>query len=77
MLSWLTPIWSIGAFDSCVHMSEEAANATIAVPYGILFSIGSCWLLGFLVMFVITACIDKDLSSVQNTRFGQPMVQVK
>jgi hypothetical protein len=23
-------------FDSCVHMSEEASNATKAVPYGIL-----------------------------------------
>ncbi|KAL9116027.1 MAG: hypothetical protein Q9227_000395 [Pyrenula ochraceoflavens] len=32
-LSWLSPIWTIGAFDSCVHMSEEAANATRAVPY--------------------------------------------
>ena len=31
MLSWLSPIWTIGAFDSCVHMSEEAANATKAV----------------------------------------------
>jgi amino acid transporter len=33
-LSWLSPIWTIGGFDSCVHMSEEAANATKAVPYG-------------------------------------------
>ena len=31
MLAWLSPIWTIGAFDSCVHMSEEAANATRAV----------------------------------------------
>jgi hypothetical protein len=31
MLSWLSPIWTIGAFDSCVHMSEEASNATKAV----------------------------------------------
>ena len=45
MISWLSPIWTIGAFDSCVHMSEEAANATKAVPYGIIMSIGSCWLL--------------------------------
>lgn len=27
----------MGGFDSCVHMSEEAANATKAVPYGKLF----------------------------------------
>lgn len=36
MLAWLSPIWTIGSFDSCVHISEEAANATKAVPYGIL-----------------------------------------
>ena len=41
MLSWLSPLWTIGSFDSAVHMSEEAANATKAVPYGILMSIGS------------------------------------
>ena len=31
MLAWMMPIWTIGAFDSCVHISEEAANATKAV----------------------------------------------
>ena len=31
MLAWLSPIWTIGSFDSCVHMSEEASNATKAV----------------------------------------------
>ncbi len=36
MLAWLSPIWTIGAFDSCVHMSEEAANATKAVVRSIL-----------------------------------------
>ena len=35
-ISWLSPIWTIGAFDSCVHIAEEAANATRAVPYGIM-----------------------------------------
>ncbi len=50
MLSWLSPIWTIGAFDSCVHMSEEAANAAKAVPYGILMSIGTAWILGFIIV---------------------------
>ena len=22
MIAWLSPIWTIGAFDSCVHLSE-------------------------------------------------------
>ncbi|KAI9807069.1 MAG: hypothetical protein M1825_005786 [Sarcosagium campestre] len=76
MMSWLTPIWSIGAFDSCVHMSEEAANATIAVPYGILMAIGSCWILGFILMIVISACVNPDLQTIMDSKFGQPMAQI-
>lgn len=75
-LSWLSPIWTIGAFDSCVHMSEEAANATRAVPYGILMSIGSCWLFGFIICIVIAACINPDLEAVLGSSFGQPMAQI-
>lgn len=76
MLSWLSPIWTIGAFDSCVHMSEEASNATRAVPYGILMSIGSCWLLGFVLCIVIAACMSTDLESILSSPFGQPMAQI-
>lgn len=77
MLSWLSPIWTIGAFDSCVHMSEEAANATKAVPLGILLSSGFCWLFGFIIMVVIATCINTDLTSVLESPFGQPMAQVR
>lgn len=76
MLSWLCPIWTIGAFDSCVHMSEEAANATRAVPFGILLSIGSCWFFGFIIVVVLAACINPDLDSVLASPFGQPMAQI-
>ncbi|TVY88173.1 GABA-specific permease, partial [Lachnellula willkommii] len=76
MLSWLSPIWTIGAFDSCVHISEEAANAAKAVPYGILMSIGSCWVLGFIIMIVIASCINPDLEAVLGSSFGQPMAQI-
>ncbi|KAE8441191.1 hypothetical protein EG329_005791 [Mollisiaceae sp. DMI_Dod_QoI] len=76
MLSWLSPIWTIGAFDSCVHISEEAANAAKAVPYGILMSIGSCWILGFIIMIVLAACINPDLEAVLGSSFGQPMAQI-
>ncbi|KAH7076868.1 amino acid permease-domain-containing protein [Paraphoma chrysanthemicola] len=75
-LSWLSPIWTIGAFDSCVHMSEEAANATRAVPYGILMSIGSCWLFGWIIVIVIAACINPDFEFVLGSSYGQPMAQI-
>ncbi|EWC44177.1 hypothetical protein DRE_07002 [Drechslerella stenobrocha 248] len=75
-LAWLSPIWTIGAFDSCVHISEEAKNATTAVPYGILGSIGLCWGLGFLCMIVISACMSPDIERLLTTPFGQPMAQI-
>ncbi|KAF2461947.1 amino acid permease-domain-containing protein [Lineolata rhizophorae] len=76
MLAWLSPIWTIGAFDSCVHMSEEASNAARAVPYGILMSIGSCWLFGFISLIVIAACMSPDVSAILDSPFGQPMAQI-
>ncbi|CAI6336542.1 unnamed protein product [Periconia digitata] len=75
-LSWLSPIWTIGGFDSCVHMAEEASNATKAVPYGILLSIGSCWFFGTIICIVIAACISTDIDSVLGSSYGQPMAQI-
>ncbi|KAK6332888.1 GABA-specific high-affinity permease [Orbilia brochopaga] len=75
-LSWLSPIWTIGGFDSCVHISEEAKNATIAVPYGILGSVGLCWVLGFLSQIVIASCMSQDLEHLLGSPFGQPMAQI-
>lgn len=73
MLAWLSPIWTIGAFDSCVHMSEEASNAAKAVPLGILSSIGMCWGLGFVIVIVLAACMNPDVESVLGSSFGQPV----
>ncbi|PSR88515.1 gaba permease [Coniella lustricola] len=76
MLAWLSPIWTIGAFDSCVHMSEEASNAAKAVPLGILSSIGMCWGLGFVIVIVLAACISPDIEGVLGSSYGQPMAQI-
>ncbi|CAK7198498.1 GABA-specific high-affinity permease [Sporothrix eucalyptigena] len=76
MLAWLSPIWTIGAFDSCVHMSEEASNAAKAVPLGILSSIGMCWVLGFVLVIVIAACMDPNIENILGSAYGQPMAQI-
>ena len=73
MLAWLSPIWTVGAFDSCVHMSEEAANAAKAVPLGILSSIGMCWGLGLVLLIVLAACMDPNPDNVLSSVFGQPV----
>ncbi|KAL2848311.1 amino acid/polyamine transporter I [Aspergillus pseudodeflectus] len=76
ILAFMSPIWSIGFFDSCVHMSEEAVNAAKAVPRGILFSAGSACVLGFLVLSVIAAVMDPVVGNTAGTVFGQPMAQI-
>ena len=76
MLAWLSPIWTIGAFDSCVHMSEEATHATRAVPLGMIASSGLCGILGFLSLAIIAASMNKDIEGILGSNFGQPMAQV-
>lgn len=75
-LAWLSPVWTIGSFDACVHMAEEAANASIAVPFGIMTSIGLCGIIGFVIMAVIAACMNQDISTLLNASSGQPMAEV-
>jgi amino acid transporter len=77
MLAWLSPIWTIGAFDSCVHMSEEATHAARAVPLGIIGSAGLCGILGFLSLAVIASSMSTDIESILGSKFGQPMAQVR
>lgn len=77
MLAGFQPIiWVIGAFDSCIHMSEEAKNATASVPFGIITSISVCWVLGFFICIVIAACSTTDIASILETKFHQPLAQI-
>ena len=76
MLAWLSPIWTISCFDSCMHMSEEASNAAKAVPYGILMATGSTWILGFILCIVIAFCADPNFANLAGTATGQPMAQI-
>lgn len=47
ILSFLSPLWTIAGFDSSVHISEEASNAAIAVPWAIVSAIGIAGILGW------------------------------
>ncbi|KAM3160865.1 GABA-specific permease [Lachancea thermotolerans] len=77
MMAGLQPaIWTIGAFDSCIHMSEEAKNATKAVPVGIISSIGVCWILGFIVCIVIAACMGPNIDAILESSYGSPLPQI-
>ena len=47
ILSFLAPLWTICSFDSSVHISEEASNAAVAVPWAIVSAIGIAGVLGW------------------------------
>lgn len=77
-LAWLPSIWTIGAFDSVIHMSEECANATRAIPIGILGSITACGSIGTVIIIIILFCIQTDdiEGHILGSKFGQPLAQI-
>ncbi|VEU20143.1 DEKNAAC100948 [Brettanomyces naardenensis] len=76
ILSMMTAVWTIGCFDSCVHMSEEAKNASYGVPIGIIGSISFCATVGFFIIVCTNACISPDIQAVLETDTGFPMAQI-
>lgn len=76
MTGFQPAVWTIGAFDSCIHMSEEAKNATKAVPAGILGSISVCWVVGFFICIAIAACMGPDIDAILDSAYGSPLAQI-
>lgn len=74
--AWLSAIWTIGAFDSCVHMAEEATNAAVAVPFGIIGSISMCGIFGFILLSIIAGTMNPDVTATLESATGQPMAQI-
>jgi amino acid transporter len=69
-------VWTIGGFDACVHMSEEAHDPSRSVPRGIVGSIVGCWIIGFFIILTTNACMSTDVESIISTPSGQPLTQV-
>ncbi|KAI0320655.1 APC amino acid permease [Amylostereum chailletii] len=76
ILSFLAPLWTIGGFDSTVHISEEARNARTAVPWAMLCSVVTSCALGFVVNIVLTFHMGKDLAGILGSPVGQPMATI-
>ncbi|CAD1808209.1 Amino acid permease family protein [Candida parapsilosis] len=77
IMSWNPAIWTIGAFDSVIHCSEEALNAQRSIPIGILGSILACWVTGWVIVIVCAACIkDGDTVRVLASETGSAMAQI-
>ncbi|PBK92912.1 amino acid transporter [Armillaria gallica] len=76
ILSFLTPLWSVGCYDAPVHMSEEATNASIAVPMAIIFSIFSVSVLGWAMNISLVFCMGRNYQSIIDSPVGQPIATI-
>ncbi|KAF8875726.1 APC amino acid permease [Gymnopilus junonius] len=74
ILSFLAPLWTICSFDSSVHISEEASNAAVAVPWAIVSAVGIAGILGWAINMSLAFCMGSDLDSLVNS--DQPMAQI-
>ncbi|KAH9918711.1 APC amino acid permease [Epithele typhae] len=76
ILSFLAPLWTIGGFDAPVHISEEATNAKVAVPWGIISGVGIAGIVGFVINIVLAFCMGTDMSSIVGNPIEQPMATI-
>lgn len=76
ILSFLAPLWSIGAFDSSLHMSEEATNASIAVPWAMMGACAIGGILGWAINVALAFCMGRDVGAVLANPIGQPMATI-
>ncbi|TFK37004.1 amino acid transporter [Crucibulum laeve] len=76
VLSFLSPLWAIGAFDSTVHISEEATNANVAIPYAIILATTSSAILGWGLNVALAFCMGTDLESIIDNSIEQPMATI-
>ncbi|GLB36976.1 putative APC amino acid permease [Lyophyllum shimeji] len=76
ILSFLAPLWAIGAFDSTVHISEEATNADVAIPYAIILAATSSGVLGWAINVALTFCMGTDLEGILGSPIGQPLATI-
>ncbi|THU98801.1 hypothetical protein K435DRAFT_720431 [Dendrothele bispora CBS 962.96] len=76
VISFLMPLWTMGCFDAPVHISEEATNASTAVPYAIIFTTCSGLILGWGINVALAFCMGKDLQGILDSPVGQPMATI-
>ncbi|KAI0646185.1 APC amino acid permease [Trametes meyenii] len=76
VLSFLAPLWTIGGFDAPVHISEEASNARVVVPWAIVCAVSTASVLGWVINVVVAFCMGADLDAIMDSPTGQPMATI-
>ncbi|KAF9031821.1 APC amino acid permease [Hymenopellis radicata] len=76
ILSFLAPTWVVSVLDSSVHISEEAKNANVAVPWAIILSVVFSATLGWVANIVIAFHMGPNLEEIISDPVGQPMATI-
>lgn len=66
-----------GGFDAGVHISEEAKNANVALPWAIISATGLGCLLGFAIQISVAFCMGGDIAGILSSPVQQPMATVR
>ncbi|KAL4076209.1 amino acid/polyamine transporter I [Scleroderma citrinum] len=74
VLSLLYPLWTISGLDPGVHISEEAFNAAVIVPWAILSR--KLPPLRNSVNLSLTFCMDTNIENILSSPIGQPMAEI-
>lgn len=76
VLSFVAPLWVIGGFDSSVHISEEARNANVAVPWAVVCSTFLGCVLGWTINVVLVFFMGNDTVGILSSPIQQPMATI-
>lgn len=75
-LSFLAPLWTISGFDASLHISEEASNAAVAVPWALIAATTTGGILGWAINVAIAFRMGTDVEGIMNSPIGQPMAAI-
>ncbi|KAJ7438311.1 APC amino acid permease [Mycena galericulata] len=67
---------SLGGFDVGVHISEEAQNASVAVPWAIISVTTIGCILGFAIQISVEFCMGPNTLSILSDPVQQPMATI-
>ncbi|KAJ7511673.1 APC amino acid permease [Mycena galericulata] len=73
ILGFLAPLWAISGFDVGVHISEEAKNANVAVPWAIVIGTLAGCILGFPVQIALAFYMGTDIDAILSSPVQQPL----
>ncbi|KAB8271653.1 amino acid/polyamine transporter I [Aspergillus minisclerotigenes] len=68
-------VFAFAGGDAAVHMAEEVANATVAIPRAVLLSVLINGTLGFTMLIATLFCMG-DVDKALNTPTGYPFIEI-